>query len=103
MYDADALLDELVEVTAVREVDEEDLDLVEKAVNVIDLDDELAEAVDSAVEADTELDLEDESDDLLAVEEGESWSDDPVRMYLDPDGRDSLAQPATGNRPGQAD
>jgi RNA polymerase primary sigma factor len=82
LYDADALLDELVEVTAVREVDEEDLDLVEKVANVIDLDDELAEAVDSAVLADAELDLEDETDELLAVEEGESWSDDPVRMYL---------------------
>ncbi len=47
----------------------------------MDLDDDL-DAVD--LSADLDLELDPKTEDLLAVvdEEGESWSDDPVRMYL---------------------
>jgi RNA polymerase primary sigma factor len=56
-------------------------DLSEKSTDELDLDDDL-DAVD--VSSDVELELDAKAEDLLAVadEEGESWSDDPVRMYL---------------------
>ena len=44
--------------------------------------DEVAGVVDDSSD-DVDLDLKDEEDDeLFAGDEGESWSDDPVRMYL---------------------
>jgi RNA polymerase primary sigma factor len=74
----DALLDELEdEPTPQEEVSE----LAEKPAGDLDLDDDL-----DGVElgADLDLELDPKTEDLLAVveEEGESWSDDPVRMYL---------------------
>jgi RNA polymerase primary sigma factor len=60
---------------------EEVAELSDKSADEIDLDDDL-DVVDAA--ADIDLELDPKSEDLLAVaeEEGESWSDDPVRMYL---------------------
>ncbi len=61
---------------------EETLDLVEEPVEALDVEDDLDRAVlEDDEEHDPELDLG--ADDLLAgVEDDESWSDDPVRMYL---------------------
>jgi RNA polymerase primary sigma factor len=60
---------------------EEVSELSDKSSDDVDLDDDL-DSVD--VNSDVELELDPKSEDLLAVadEEGESWSDDPVRMYL---------------------
>ncbi|MEN6405270.1 MAG: sigma-70 factor domain-containing protein, partial [Thermoguttaceae bacterium] len=78
MYDAllDGLEDEPISRT------EETLDLAEDPVEALDTDDDLDRAVlDGDEEHDPELDLG--ADDLLAgVEDDDSWSDDPVRMYL---------------------
>jgi len=71
----DALLDDLEDDVAPH-VDEA-VDLVDKSVD-LDGDDDLT--VDSAS---LDLDLDGKTEELLAAdEEGESWSDDPVRMYL---------------------
>ncbi|HIQ20895.1 MAG TPA: sigma-70 family RNA polymerase sigma factor [Planctomycetes bacterium] len=77
MYDADALLDELQD--DVRSREDEDLEL-EEAEQRLDLEEE----TDAELAEDSELDpeLADSAEDLLAIEETESWSDDPVRMYL---------------------
>ena len=78
MYDA--LLDGLEDEPLPRA--EEALDLVEDPVEALDVEDDLDRAVlDDDEEHDPELDVN--ADDLLAgVEDDESWSDDPVRMYL---------------------
>ncbi len=78
MYDA--LLDGL-EDESISRVDES-LDLVDDPVDVLDVDeDDLDVAVlDEDEEHDPELDVN--ADDLLAGVEDDSWSDDPVRMYL---------------------
>jgi RNA polymerase primary sigma factor len=76
LYDADTLLDELH--------DEE----TPRAGNRIELDEDsdnlsLNVALDDGLVADNDSDDEDDGDDsLLSAEETESWSDDPVRMYL---------------------
>jgi len=73
----DTLLDELEEDSTPNQ--EEVSDLAEKPA--FDLDDYLDSA---ELATDLDLDLDPNAEDLLAVveEEGESWSDDPVRMYL---------------------
>jgi RNA polymerase primary sigma factor len=75
----DALLDELEDEPTPNQ--EEASELAEKPAVDLDLDDDL-----DGVElgADLDLDLDPKAEDLLAVvdEESESWSDDPVRMYL---------------------
>ena len=78
MYDA--LLDSLEEEPISRA--DETLDLGEDPVGVIDVEeDDLDRAVlDDDEEHDPELDLA--AEDMLAGVEDESWSDDPVRMYL---------------------
>ena len=78
MYDA--LLDSLEDEPISRA--DETLDLGEDPVGVIDVEeDDLDRAVlDDDEEHDPELDLA--AEDLLAGVEDESWSDDPVRMYL---------------------
>ncbi|MGD9720672.1 MAG: sigma-70 family RNA polymerase sigma factor [Pirellulales bacterium] len=77
MYDA--LLDDLEDDSTPNQ--EEVTELSDKQAGDLELDAELDE-----VELSTDLDLEldPKAEDLLAVvdEEGESWSDDPVRMYL---------------------
>ena len=76
MYDA--LLDELED--EVNPHADEAVDLVDKSVDDDDVDDDLM--LDGAA-CETDLDLEAKADELLAAEEDvESWSDDPVRMYL---------------------
>ena len=77
MYDAllDSLEDEPISRT------DEPLELVEDPVEGLDVEDDLDRAVlDDDEEHDPELDLG--AEDLLAGVEDESWSDDPVRMYL---------------------
>ncbi len=77
MYDA--LLDSL-EDEPISRVDEP-LELVDDPVEGLDVDDDLDRVVlDDEEEHDPELDLG--AEDLLAGVEDESWSDDPVRMYL---------------------
>jgi len=75
----DALLDELDDDATPHQ--EEVSDLTEKPVEDLDVEDDL----DSPdVVADIELDVDAKADELIAAadEESESWSDDPVRMYL---------------------
>ena len=77
MYDA--LLDGLEDEPISRA--EETLELVEDPVEALDVEDDLDRAVlEDDEEHDPELDVN--ADDLLAGVEDESWSDDPVRMYL---------------------
>ena len=78
MYDADALLDELDDEPTSHAVDE--LDLEDKAED-LDLDDDLDE-LDDDLDPDEDLELESAEDELFVSEDSESWSDDPVRMYL---------------------
>jgi RNA polymerase primary sigma factor len=76
----DALLESLDEEPISRA--EETLDLVEDPVEALDVEDDLDRAVlDDDEEHDPELDVN--AEELLAeVVDDESWSDDPVRMYL---------------------
>ena len=78
MYDA--LLEGLEDEPLPRA--DEALELVDDPVEALDVEDDLDRAVlDDDEEHDPELDVG--ADDLLAgVEDDESWSDDPVRMYL---------------------
>jgi RNA polymerase primary sigma factor len=78
LYDADALLDELDDEPTSHSVDELDLD---DKTEDLDLDDDLDDA-DDDLDLDDELELDGTEDELLATEDTESWSDDPVRMYL---------------------
>jgi RNA polymerase primary sigma factor len=75
----DTLLDELEDEPTPNQ--EEVSELAEKPARDLDLDDDL-DGGDLGTDLDLELDPK--TEDLLAVveEEGESWSDDPVRMYL---------------------
>ncbi len=77
MFDADALLDDLEEMTP---HPEEELDLDEKAEEAMEIDHDLDDSVEDLQDEEFELDAG--LEDLLAVAESESWSDDPVRMYL---------------------
>lgn len=75
MYDADGLIDEFDDTLA---QDEAELDLEED--EVIDLDDEeIAECLLADEDDEENNSLEDE---LLKLDVGDTWSDDPVRMYL---------------------
>ncbi len=78
MYDADTLLDELEDEPTSRSVDELDLD---DKVEDLDLDDNLENSEDD-LDPDEESELDGSEEDLLTAEDTESWSDDPVRMYL---------------------
>jgi len=40
-------------------------------------------------------------DELMRIDESETWSDDPVRMYLTQDGRDPVADPPARQSTGQ--
>ena len=78
MYDT--LLEELEDQPTIHseEEDEEGIGLVDKADDLDDIDDDL---LGDEEEAGEEEQGEDEDETLLA-EDAESWSDDPVRMYL---------------------
>jgi RNA polymerase primary sigma factor len=76
----DALLDSLDDDSLVRT--EDTLDLVDDPVEALDADEDLDRvALEDDEEHDPDLDVN--ADELLAeVADDESWSDDPVRMYL---------------------
>ncbi len=80
MYDADALLDELEEEPTTEDPDEE-MDLTGKSRESLHLDSELGDEDDDS-DDDGESESEAAADDLLVANDAESWSDDPVRMYL---------------------
>jgi RNA polymerase primary sigma factor len=74
----DALLDELEDEPTTHP--EEAVELVDKSVEVDDTDDDLLPPDPAAV---LDPDADARSDELLATDDDlESWSDDPVRMYL---------------------
>jgi RNA polymerase primary sigma factor len=75
----DALLDDLEDDATPHQDDV--VDLAEKPVDDLDAEEDL-DSPDLGPELD--LDVDPKAEDILAVvdEEGESWSDDPVRMYL---------------------
>ena len=76
MYDADTLLDELHDEDSPRAGSRLELDEDSDGLELnSDLDDDLT------LEDDSD-DQGDEDDSLLSAEDTESWSDDPVRMYL---------------------
>ena len=79
MFDADALLDDFDDVTS---HPEDEIDLEDKSDESLELDEELEDADVDAIEDDADFELDAGLEDLLGTEEGESWSDDPVRMYL---------------------
>jgi RNA polymerase primary sigma factor len=75
----DVLLDGLEEEPIARA--EEHLDLTDDPVEVLEMDDELDHVVlDDEEEHDPDADVN--ADDLLSGVDDETWSDDPVRMYL---------------------
>jgi RNA polymerase primary sigma factor len=75
----DALLDDLEDDSTPHQ--EEVTELSEKPAGELELEEDLDEV---ELGTDLDLDLDAKAEDLLAVvdEESESWSDDPVRMYL---------------------
>jgi RNA polymerase primary sigma factor len=78
----DALLEEFEDDSARTPEEEEGFALQPLAdVEVEEVDDEL-EPVDGAVDQDVSVKLDDEGDLLAGLDDNESWSDDPVRMYL---------------------
>jgi RNA polymerase primary sigma factor len=78
LFDADALLDEFDDLPR---HPEEEIDLDDKAEEALDLDPELDEPVVELGE-DEDFELDGGLEDLLSPDEVDSWSDDPVRMYL---------------------
>jgi len=81
LYDAD-LLDDFDQIAP--PLEDDDIDLEAKAVESLDLEDSDLEEPISDADGDEDEDLETEAglEDLVGAEDGESWSDDPVRMYL---------------------
>ena len=79
MYDA--LLESLDDESVARP--EDPLELTEDVVDALEEDVELDPSVLVIGDEDPEADLDVNPEELLAeIEEAESWSDDPVRMYL---------------------
>ena len=99
MYDT--LLDELEDDRTPSA--EEAVDLADKTADVDDDDDPPDDV--ACVALDTDDDAEAKSDDALVTlsDDHESWSDDPVRMYLTQMGEIPLLTRQAGNHPGQAD
>ena len=81
MFDAE-LLDDFDDIAA--PVEDEALDLEDKAVESLDIEDrDLEESVDEVDgEDDDDFEIDSGLEEILVAEETESWSDDPVRMYL---------------------
>jgi RNA polymerase primary sigma factor len=81
LYDADALLDELDDVVTSHSEEDEagGIELDDDADDSLDVDDddEL-----SGEDSNGELEADLDGDEFLSGDESESWSDDPVRMYL---------------------
>ena len=84
MYDADTLLDELDDVVTSHEVGEDEeekgIELEDDAEDSLDADDNGEAGPSASGKLGKKLDTD--ADDLLSAEQTESWSDDPVRMYL---------------------
>jgi RNA polymerase primary sigma factor len=79
----DALLDDFEDDPTRTPEDDEAFAIPPVAeVDVEELDDEDLEVVDPVVDADAVLKSPDEEELLLVLDDNESWSDDPVRMYL---------------------
>ena len=79
MYDA--LLDDLDDESTPDP--DEPIELAEKSADPLDADDDLSDRVEEEVDADSRSESEADAEDVLsAIGEDESWSDDPVRMYL---------------------
>jgi len=76
LYDTDALLDDFDD-TLITEANEQEID--EDDMIELDADDDSSD-VDSGEDDDADFDPSD--DDLLKFDVGETWSDDPIRMYL---------------------
>src|SRR4051812_14994592 len=76
----DALIDEFEDDTT-RVGDEEESFTTAVVGEAIDVEEDDLDDVESVADADPNVKLDDE-DLLAAVEDSESWSDDPVRMYL---------------------
>jgi RNA polymerase primary sigma factor len=77
LFDADALLDDLEDITS---PPEEEIDLEEKAEESLEIDHDIEEPVEELEDEEFEIDAG--LEELLGGEDTESWSDDPVRMYL---------------------
>ncbi len=81
MYDAD-LLDDFDQIAP--PLDEDDIDLEAKAVESLELEDTDLDEPMADAEGEEGEDLENDAglEDLVGADDSESWSDDPVRMYL---------------------
>ncbi len=80
MFDADALLDEFEDEPTAHPEDE--LELAEKTEDDLDLDSDLVTVTGLDDEGEVDAELDANVDELLEGDDTESWSDDPVRMYL---------------------
>jgi RNA polymerase primary sigma factor len=78
LFDADALLDDLDDVAS--HPPEEEIELEEKAEEALEIEDQLDDSVEELDDAEFEAD--ETPEELPPPEDAESWSDDPVRMYL---------------------
>jgi RNA polymerase primary sigma factor len=77
----DTLLDDIEERSLSHDEDSEGLD--GKVRGALDIGEDLDEADDLLdLGADAEVDLDEDEEELAGEGDGESWSDDPVRMYL---------------------
>ena len=76
MYEV--MLDELEDEVAAHP---DELDLEEKTDDALDIPDDVTDE-ELALDPDAEVELAGGEEELLSVEDVESWSDDPVRMYL---------------------
>jgi len=82
LYDRDALLDELEEEEGTTDPDDR-MALEDKADDSLDIDDDDDLGDDaSGLDVDAEAELDAAKEGLLSADDTESWSDDPVRMYL---------------------
>jgi RNA polymerase primary sigma factor len=77
----DALLDEFEDDVTHRHDDEEGFVAAAVSEDIDEVDDDL-DPLDGAVDAEVSLKVEDDDELLASVDDNESWSDDPVRMYL---------------------
>ena len=85
MYDS--LLDELEDDVVTNPQDVEDMTVKVADAEEVDVDllgdDDAGALSDGDIDADADADIESIGDaDEVLIEQGENWSDDPVRMYL---------------------
>jgi len=80
LYDADTLLDELEEEEATSPQGEQ-ICLDDKSDDSLDAEEDIDDDT-SEIDAEDSDQVDAQTEDLLSAEDTESWSDDPVRMYL---------------------